>query len=479
MRTISSVRELKLLHNLIPADRTFQPDRGEERYRNSILPCFSMIFAKLREMTALPKSLLVVLLLLPSSIGPAHAQLRGHGGPMRALAISTDGAEAVSGSFDTSAIRWSLKRDVAEQVMRFHDSAVNAVVFLTDGRIATAGADAHIAIWTPGRPQPDSVLDGHTAPIVSLAVSPDGTTLASASWDRTIRLWPLAGGAPRVLEGHTQNVNGVAFMPDGRNLVSVGYDATLRIWPLRGGSQVTVRNLPTPLNAVAVAPDGEIVTAGADGKAYFLSPQGETRASVKASNAPIVAVAISPDGRWVAAAGIRGSVAILDRKDRTVKRVLVGPGLPVWSVVFLPDNHTLLTGGTDRMIRRWDATSGEPIGLVVAGTPSDPLAAYAGDHGAEVFRACVACHTLSPDEGNKAGPTLAGIFGRRIATLPDYNFSPALKKLNIVWSPETVSKLFEVGPATYTPGTKMPEQTIGSADDRKALVDFLGKVTKH
>ena len=119
------------------------------------------------------------------------------------------------------------------------------------------------------------------------------------------------------------------------------------------------------------------------------------------------------------------------------------------------------------------------IGVVVAGTPSDPLAAYAGDHGAEVFRACVACHTLSPDEGNKAGPTLAGIFGRRIATLPDYNFSPALKKLNIIWSPETVSKLFEVGPATYTPGTKMPEQTIGSADDRKALVDFLGKVTKH
>ena len=79
--------------------------------------------------------------------------------------------------------------------------------------------------------------------------------------------------------------------------------------------------------------------------------------------------------------------------------------------------------------------------------------------GAEVFRACVACHTLTPDEGNRAGPTLAGIFGRRIATLPGYNFSEALKKLDIVWTPETVSKLFEVGPMAYTPGTKMPEQT--------------------
>ena len=62
------------------------------------------------------------------------------------------------------------------------------------------------------------------------------------------------------------------------------------------------------------------------------------------------------------------------------------------------------------------------------------------------------------------------MFGRRIATLPGYNFSPALKKLDIVWTPETVAKLFEVGPMAYTPGTKMPEQTIGSAEDRDALV---------
>ena len=94
-----------------------------------------------------------------------------------------------------------------------------------------------------------------------------------------------------------------------------------------------------------------------------------------------------------------------------------------------------------------------------------------------MFRACVACHTLSADDGNRAGPTLAGLFGRRIATLPGYRFSDALKKLDIVWTPETVAKLFEVGPATYTPGTKMPEQRIGSAEDRDALVKFLERAT--
>ena len=421
--------------------------------------------------------LCVALLLFAFGLSAAQAQLRGHGGPVRALAISPDGSHAVSGSFDTSAIRWSLTRNVAEQVMRFHDNAVNAVAWLKDGRVVTAGADAHIVIWTQGKPEPDKVLDGHSGPIASLAVSGDGKWLASASWDHSVRLWPVAGGAPRVLEGHSQNVNGVAFSSDGHDLVSAGYDTTLRIWRVSDGG-VSVHNLPTPLNSVAIAIDGEIVAAGADGKIYFLSPQGDLRGDVQASATPIIAVAISGDGKLVAAAGVRGSVAVIERKTRKLERTLIGPGLPVWSVAFFPDSRILLTGGTDRTIRRWDAASGEPIGAVVVGAPDDPLAAYAGDPGAQVFRACVACHTLSPDEGNKAGPSLAGIFGRKIASLPGYHYSEALKHMNIVWTPETVAKMFEVGPMTYTPGTKMPEQTIGAPEDRKALVEFLEKATK-
>ena len=322
------------------------------------------------------------------------------------------------------------------------------------------------------------VLEGHAAPIVALAVSPDAASLASASWDHTVRLWPLAGGASRVFEGHTQNVNGVAFTRDGRSLVSASYDLTVRVWPLDPAASSFAVTLPTPLNAVAVAPDGEILAGGADGKIYFLDGNGKPSGELEAQQSPVIALAISPDGALAAAAGIRGSVAIIERKSRTVARTLVGPGLPVWSVAFTPDNRMLVTGGTDRLVRQWNAVSGEHIGAVAAGAPEDPLAAFAGDRGAEIYRACVACHTLKPDEGNRAGPTLAGIFGRRIATLPGYNFSPALKNLNIVWSPETVSKLFEIGPAAYTPGTKMPEQTIGSPEDRNALIDFLARATK-
>ncbi|HET9586352.1 MAG TPA: c-type cytochrome [Bradyrhizobium sp.] len=418
-------------------------------------------------------------IVLPIGATSAFAQLRGHGGPVRALAISADGLSAISGSFDSTAIRWSLTRNAAEQVLRFHSDAVNAVAWLRDGRTATAGADGRVAIWTSGKAEPDAVLEGHTAPIVALAASPDGTTLASASWDHTVRLWPLAGGAPRVLEDHTQNVNGVAFAADGRALVSVSYDQSVRIWPLSGSQTPTVVAMPTPLNSVAIGGDGEIAVGGADGKVYFLTADGARAGEVAAVPRPVISIAISPNGAQVAAASIGGAVAVIDRKARSLARTLVGPGLPVWSVAFLPDSRTLLTGGADNIIRRWNAATGEPVDPLFLETAGDPLAAYAGDRGADIFRACVACHTLGAEQANRAGPTLAGIFGRRIATAPGYNFSDALKRLDIVWTPETVSKLFEVGPQAYTPGTKMPEQRIGSEQDRAALVQFLERATKR
>jgi len=421
-----------------------------------------------------------LLIILPFGMTAAFAQLRGHGGPVRALAISPDGQTAISGSFDSTAIRWSLTRNAAEQVLRFHADAVNAVVLLKDGRAATAGADGRVAIWTPGSTEPDAVLEGLTAPIAALAMSPDGATLASASWDYTVRLWPLAGGMPRVLEGHTQNVNSLAFAPDGRRLVSVSYDQSVRIWPLSESSPAaTVIAMPSPLNAIAVGSDGEIVVGGADGKLYFLTGAGAAAGEVAAGPRPVISIAISPDGALVAAAGIGGSVAVIDRKTRGLARTLVGPGLPVWSAAFLPDSRTLLTGGADNIIRRWNAVTGEPIDPLLLQTAGDPLAAYAGDRGADIFRACVACHTLGAEQANRAGPTLAGIFGRRIATVPGYNFSEGLKRLDIVWTPETVSRLFEIGPSAYTPGTKMPEQRIGSEQDRAALVQFLERATKR
>ena len=122
-------------------------------------------------------SLRIVATLLAMHSAPVQAQLMGHGGPVRAIAISSDGNRVLSGSFDTAAIRWSLKTESAEQVLRFHSDAVNAVAFLKDGRMVTAGADARIAIWTRRPAAAGSRFSrGIGAPIVALAVSPDGAT---------------------------------------------------------------------------------------------------------------------------------------------------------------------------------------------------------------------------------------------------------------------------------------------------------------
>ncbi|MET0605072.1 MAG: c-type cytochrome [Beijerinckiaceae bacterium] len=409
--------------------------------------------------------------------GAGWAALRGHGGPVRALAISSDGVLAVTGSFDSSAILWNLANDAAIQVLRHHDSAVNAVAILPDGRLVTAGEDARIALWRLGATQPLRTLSGHTAPISGVAVAPDGKSIATSSWDRTVRLSSLETEETRVLTGHADNVNAVAFSSDGKTLISGGYDATIRIWPLSGGAP-TIRQQPAPVNALVVAPDGDIVAAFADGRVRMFDATGGQRSEIEIASAPLVALALSPDGATIAAAGLRGAVALFNRRNPAAMTTLVGPALPVWALAFAPDGRTLLAAGSDRLVRRWDAQTGETRDGVASSGTDDILKANADDPGAEIFKACVACHTLTKDDGNRAGPTLHGLFGRRIATAPGYRYSDALSKMDIVWTAETVAKLFEVGPNAYTPGTKMPEQTLSNPVDRQALVKFLARVAR-
>ncbi|MCZ8099132.1 MAG: hypothetical protein O9972_14570 [Burkholderiales bacterium] len=407
---------------------------------------------------------------------PATAQMRGHGGPVRGVAVTPDGALAISGGFDSAAIIWAIEQGRALTVLRLHDGSVNAVATLPDGRFATAGEDGRIAVWRLGRPEPETVIKAHDAPIAGLAVAPDGGAIASASWDGTARVTPLDGSAATVFAGHQGNVNSVAFSADGRMLYTAGYDATLRLWN-RSGSPTRTITTPTALNAVAVAGD-LIVVGGADGQVRIFGPDGAATGEGEAIGAPIVSLAAAPDGRRVAAAGARGAVVVADAISGRTLATLVGPGLPVWSVAFHPDGQRLVTGGGDRLVRQWKAATGEPIGAFTVAQPGSGLEAFGDDRGAQVFRACVACHALRPDDGERAGPTLHGVMGRRIASVPGYSYSPALRGMDIVWTPETVARLFEIGPNAYTPGTKMPEQTINAAEDREALVRFLERVTR-
>ncbi len=418
---------------------------------------------------------LCLMLLLPR---PALAQEAVHGGPVRALAMGADGTLASAG-FDQSMILWDAGSGRARAVVRWHAGAVNALAALPGGFFASSGEDGRIALWPP-RPgaSPLRVLEGHQGPVVSLAVEANGQRIASAAWDGTARVWALPGGEARILEGHQGNVNAVVFTGDGA-VVTAGFDGTVRFWP-EGETPRILAEFGLPQNTLAVLPGGVLAVGGVDGVLRLLSPDGAVR-ELQAGARPIVALAASPDGAVLAAGSLGGSVTLWDVASGRLRHTLEGPGLPVWSVAFGLDGRSLWTGGTDRRVRRWDALTGRPVGPLggsLGGEAEAALPAGLDPHGARVFRACGACHALTREGGNMAGPNLHGLFGRRMGSVPGYEYSERLARGDITWTQETVADLFTRGPDTVTPGTKMPVQTVGNAEDLAALLRFLEAATR-
>ena len=171
-------------------------------------------------------------------------------------------------------------------------------------------------------------------------------------------------------------------------------------------------------------------------------------------------------------------MSLIERDGLRVRAQILGPGLPAWALAFgVAGSGLLFTGGADGAVRGWDAATGKPAGIDVSPATSS-VGVRDSDRGAQVYRACRACHGLTAADTNRAGPTFHGLFGRRIATAPGYDYSQALRSMDIVWTPQTVAKLFEIGPAGYTPGTRMPEQRLTDPEDRRALVDWLARVTE-
>jgi cytochrome c len=414
--------------------------------------------------------LLLLLLLLSPGV---RAQEAAHGGPVRTLAVS--GGALASAGFDQSMIVWDRDSGRARAVVRWHAGAVNALAPLPGGGFASAGEDGRIALW-PARPglQPARVLEGHSEPVASLALSPDGSHLASAAWDGTARVWNLATGATRVLEGHRGNVNAVAFRPDGTP-ATAGFDGTVRLWPA-GEAGLVLAEFGFPQNTLAALPGGTLAVGGVDGMLRLVAPHGAVR-EVRVGARPVVALAAAPDGALLAAASLGGSVTLWESAALRLRHTLEGPGLPVWSAIFAPDGRSLWTGGTDRRVRRWDVATGRPIGPLGA-EAEQALPEGADPHGARVWRACAACHALTPEGGNMAGPHLHNLFGRRMGSVTGYEYSERLARGDIVWTRETVADLFTRGPDIVTPGTKMPVQRVDNDQDLRALLDFLEVVTR-
>jgi cytochrome c len=422
-----------------------------------------------------------LLLAIAAALMPlsAWAEMRGHGGPVRAIAISPDGKTAVTGSFDTTVIIWDLERETARQVLRSHAGPVNVIRILNDQFFVSAADDGRVVAApleaASGAPAASPLeIERAGMPVIDVQpmdpASPWRISILYADGQRTVQNATTPPPQLDVSIPHGRRPIAGAMTKEGP--IAAYDDATIR-W------LASNRSVKLPGNALtlAVSPDGEIIAGGADGKIYLADGKGAVRLAVEVQELPVTSLALSADGQRIAAAGLRGAVKIIERATGKTVSTLVGPGLPVWSLAFHPDGKTLFTGGADRMVRKWNVATGQPTQPANAPRADFP-AAVMNERGAQVFRACEACHTVTPDGGNRAGPTLHGVFGRRIGTAPGYQYSADFAKLPITWNAETITRLFRDGPSIVTPGTKMPEQKVTDPEDLQALVEWLARVTR-
>src|SRR6056297_1545235 len=425
---------------------------------------------------------IVVCLAVVAPVGAAAQQfttLKGHGGPVMGLDVNPATGQVATASFDNSVGLW---QDRAPRWLEGHDAAVNTVLFLDADKAASAGDDFAIILWDLTSSEAMR-LTGHEGKVAALAQSPDGSTLASASWDGSIGLWSLVApdSAPRFLTGHESGVNAVTFNRDGTRLYSASADGTIRVWDVTDGSSRILTNQGFGVNRILLGPDGTWLAYGAvDGVTRVIDAQtGDQLADFSLDRRPILSMAHHPDTHQLAVGDGHGYIMIIDtarwRIARDFRAMRRGP---VWALAFSLDGQNILAGGLEDVAYSWPVAlldEFDPAGGAERSFLRDPDEMPNGER--QFMRKCSICHAVTPPPSRKAGPTLYNVFGRKAGTLESYPYSDTLTGSDIVWTDDTIDALFDIGPDHYIPGSKMPMQQINATRDRQDLIAYLRRVT--
>ncbi|WP_135501235.1 c-type cytochrome [Roseovarius aestuariivivens] len=414
-----------------------------------------------------------------AGLTPAAAQdfttLKGHGGPVMGLDVHDVTGQVATASFDNSVGLWE---DRTPRWMDGHEAAVITVRFLDERMAMSGGDDFDVILWNL-ESGASTRLEGHQGKVAELRLSPDGQTIASASWDGSIGLWPRSGGSGTFLKGHGAGVSDLAFSPDGTRLYSSSADGTIRVWNLNAPEDKprVIVDQGFGVNRLILAPDETWLAYGAvDGVTRVVAPEtGETLRDFSLDRRPILSMAYHEGTAQLAVGDGHGFIMMIDTAEWRIMRDFraMRQG-PVWALDFSPDGRRIYAGGIEDVAFAWPVAlldEFEPVGGATRSFLRDPEDMPNGER--QFMRKCSICHALTPPPSRKAGPTLYGLFGRRAGAVEGYPYSETLAGSDIVWSDDTIDALFDLGPDHYIPGSKMPMQRITAAADRRDLVEFL------
>jgi WD40 repeat protein len=284
--------------------------------------------------------------------------LQGHTDRIPALAWHPSGQWLVSAGWDTTARVWDVAQLQPAILLNTHSGQVTALAFTRDGSLLACG-DANLAVhvWDFTTKKTLHVLEGPQSEIRALAFSPDGGRLAS-SGDRVIHLWnPRSGQSQTGSAPRAGAKTSVAVSANGSTLASNGGGLAARVWNLASKKVVCTLDAPEAVHALAYTPDGRLV-AGAVGNVVRLwdAATGKIHADWDGPEEPITTLAISPDGTTLASASSTGlPVWLWSVADG--EPILLIPdaldGCTVEALAFHPDGQRLAVGGID-----WLATGG-------------------------------------------------------------------------------------------------------------------------
>ncbi|HIK13475.1 MAG TPA: WD40 repeat domain-containing protein [Oscillatoriaceae cyanobacterium M33_DOE_052] len=258
------------------------------------------------------------------------------------------------------------------------------------------------------QPQLVATIPGHTAPVASLAITPDGQTLISGggSNDPTIQLWNLAQRKHiATLIGHKSRVLSLAITPDGQTLISGGDDALVNFWDMRSRQLVrTFAAHSSFVMSLKIAPDGQtLLSAALDGMKIWNIPQQQLMDS-QLPFQPLYSVVISPDGTLAATGNKDGAIQLwtITPQCRGIgcltpasppAGTLKGHTAPASALAFTPDGTRLISGSYDQNIKIWHLNTDKVDTLPghnsriksVAITPDGQTLASAGSDGIKIW----------------------------------------------------------------------------------------------